>query len=312
VELLPQAAVFTNLTPDHLHWHGSMKAYGQAKRRLFIDGRRTVELAVLNADDPFGRSLAREIGERGGRTITYGHAQDADYRLTGCRWDARESRVALETPSGPLEIHARLPGPHNAANVATALAVADGLGLARTPTIAAIAAASLPPGRFEPVDAGQPFEVIVDFAHSPDSLTRVLAAMREIATAGCGQLIAVVGLAPSGERSTREECGRAVRAGSDHLILSAWSLKGEPSLVALCGLLAGARQTIGATLEVVLDRRAAIAHGLSLARPGDVVAILGRGPLTGMTLDAHSAPIAFDDREVARELLQATSSGGCR
>jgi len=299
--------VFTNLTPDHLHWHGSMKAYGEAKRRLFIDGQRTVELAVLNADDRFGRRLAGEVRERGGRTITYGHAQDADYRITGCRWNARDSRISLATPSGPLEIHARLPGPHNAANVATALAVADGLGLARTPTLDAIAAASLPPGRFEPVDLGQPFEVIVDFAHSPDSLTRVLAAMREVATARCGQLIAVVGLAPSGERLTREECGRVVRAGCDQLILSAWSLRGEPSLVALCGLLAGARQTGGATLEVVLDRRSAIARGLSLAHPGDVVAILGRGPLTIMTLDSHSAPVPFDDREVARELLRASS-----
>jgi len=303
VALLAQAAVFTNLTPDHLHWHGSMKAYAEAKRRLFVDGRRAVALAVLNADDPFGRGLGEEIRARGGRTLTYGRAPDADYRIAACDWTARESRVALATPSGPLQIEGRLPGAHNAANVAAALALADGLGLARARTLPAIAATPLPPGRLELLDAGQPFDVFVDFAHSPDSLTRALTAMRAIAAPRGGRLIAVVGLAPSGERLTRLTCGRAARAGCDHLVLCAWSLKGEPPLIALSSVLAGARETRGAELEVVLDRRRAIARGLSLARSGDVVAILGRGPLTSVRVDAHSTPVPFDDREVARELL---------
>ncbi|HYM45721.1 MAG TPA: Mur ligase family protein [Solirubrobacteraceae bacterium] len=302
--LLPQAAVFTNLTPDHLHWHGSMRAYGEAKRRVFVDGQRAVALAVLNVDDPFGRSLCGEIRARGGRTLTYGAAPDADYRITACDWTVRDSRIALATPSGPVQIEGRLPGAHNASNVAAALALADGLELGRARTLEAIAAASLPPGRLEPVDAGQPFQVFVDFAHSPDSLTRVLTALRAIAAPRGGRLIAVLGMAPSGERLTRLACGRAARAGCDHLVLCAWSLKGEPPLIALSSVLAGARETRGGVLEVMLDRRRAIARGLSLARSGDVVAILGRGPVTSVRVDAHSAPVPFDDREVAKEVLQ--------
>jgi UDP-N-acetylmuramoyl-L-alanyl-D-glutamate--2,6-diaminopimelate ligase len=304
VALLPQAAVFTNLTPDHLHWHGSMKAYGEAKRRVFVNGERAVALAVLNVDDPFGRSLGGEIRARGGRTLTYGTAPDADYRIMACDWTARDSRVALATPSGPVQIKGHLPGAHNASNVAAALALADGLELERARTIPAIAATSLPPGRLEPIDAGQPFRVFVDFAHSPDSLTRVLTALRAIAAPRGGRLIVVLGMAPSGERVNRLACGRAARAGCDHLILCAWSLKGEPPLIALSSVLAGARETLGGELEVMLDRRRAIARGLSLARSEDVVVILGRGPLTSVRVDAHSAPVPFDDREVAREILE--------
>ncbi len=303
VELMPQAAVFTNLTADHLHWHGSMEAYGLAKRRLFVDGERAVALAVLNADDPFGRTLDLDVRARGGRTLTFGRCKTADYRIGACRWGASESSLALETPSGPLEIQTRLPGEHNAANVAAALALADALGLARAPTLGALCDAEAPPGRMELLDTGQPYDVFVDFAHSPDGLARALAAMRAIAAPRDGRMIAVVGLAPSGERSTRVSCGRVARAGCDHLVLSGWSLKGEPPLLALAGMLAGARQTPGAELDVVLDRRRAIARGLSRARSGDVVGILGRGQSRYLRVDAHSAPVPFDDRVVTRELL---------
>jgi len=303
VELMPQAAVFTNLSADHLHWHGSMEAYGLAKRRLFVDGERAVALAVLNADDPFGRELDLDVRARGGRTLTFGRCEAAEYRIGACRWSTSESRMALDTPSGPLEFQTRLPGEHNAANLAAALALADALGLARAPTLAALSDAEAPPGRMELLDLGQPFDVFVDFAHSPDGLASALAAMRAIAAPRGGRLIAVIGLAPSGERSTRVSCGRAARAGCDHLVLSGWSLKGEPPLVALAGVLAGARQTRGAELEVVLDRRRAIARGLSRARPGDVVGILGRGQSRYLRLDAHSDPVPFDDRAVTRELI---------
>ncbi len=303
VELMADAAVLTNLTPDHLHWHRSMEAYGRAKRRLFVHRERAVALAVLNADDPFGQRLVRDVRACGGRAVTFGGRADADYRISACHSRAGGSLLALDTPGGPIELRTRLRGEHNAFNLAAALALADALGLARAPTLAALADADAPAGRMESLDAGQPYDVFVDFAHSPDGLDRVLATLRAIAAPRHARVIAVVGLAPAGDRDTRVSCGRAARAGCNHLILSGWSSKGEPPLLALAGMLAGARQTRGARLEVVLDRRKAIARGLSLARAGDVVAVLGRGQSRHLRVDAHSPPVPFDDRAVVRELL---------
>jgi UDP-N-acetylmuramoyl-L-alanyl-D-glutamate--2,6-diaminopimelate ligase len=303
-EFLPSASVFTNLTRDHIHWHGSMSAYGAAKRRLFVRGDDAVSLAVLNVDDAFGRRLAQEVRDRGGRALTYGADRDAEYRILACASTLRDGRVTIDTPHGSVRTSTRLAGAHNAANVAAALAACDGLGLAREPTLEAIAGMPPLPGRFEPVDAGQPFDVVVDYAHTPDGVERVLGAAREIAQSRGARVIAVMGGIARGDRRTRELTGRAAREAADHVVLCPSSQNGEPPLVALSGLLAGARGAGGGTLDVVLDRRAAIARALAGARPGDVVAILGRGPLNRMAYGARARPTPFDDRQVARELLQ--------
>ena len=205
-EMLPDAAVFTNLTPDHLHWHGSMRAYGEAKRRVFVDGSRCVKLAVLNRDDRLGRGLEADIRERGGQTLSYGWQAEADYRIEECEWDANGGRLALSTPAGPVRLDVSSPGEHNAANVAAAVALADGIGLPREHALPAIAATQLPPGRLERLEAGQDFDVFVDFAHSPDSVRCVLATLRSIARRREGQLIVVLGL-PVGAALSRRECG---------------------------------------------------------------------------------------------------------
>jgi UDP-N-acetylmuramoyl-L-alanyl-D-glutamate--2,6-diaminopimelate ligase len=300
--MLPDAAVFTNLTPDHLLWHGSMEAYGQAKRRVFIDGSRSVELAVINIDDPFGKKLAEDVRTLGGHVLTYGWDRRANYHLQACDWLCGWSRISLNTPTGPLRVRTALPGAHNAANLTAALAAADGLGLARGRALPAIASASAPPGRLERVDCEQGFDVFVDFAHSEDGIACVLAALRGITQPRGGRLIAVVAL-PQGTRPTRRACGRAARTGCEQLILTAYSARGEPPLRPLAWTLEGAREVQGATLEIALQRRTAIARALSVAQPGDVVAILGRGPLQTLACDRHGGHIPFDDRQVARELL---------
>ncbi len=152
--------------------------------------------------------------------------------------------------------------------MAAVLALADGLGLSRAPTLQALSGTPLLEGRLERVEAGQPFEVIIDFAHSPDSIDRVLEHLGTIAKENAGRLIAVLGMAPTGERMTREACGRIARTRADHLVLSAWSIRGEPQLLSLAWVLAGARAAQGARLEIVIQRRAAIARALSLAAPG--------------------------------------------
>ena len=305
-EFLPSAAVFTNLTLDHLQHHGSMTAYAEAKRRYFVRGDRAVALAVLNADDAFGRRLVAEVCERDGRVITYGAAEQAEYRIVDCAWSLRGGRVVIDAPSGRLRLVTRLPGAYNAANVAAALALADGLDLPATATLEALATAKAPPGRFEVIDAGQPFDVVVDFAHSPDSVRQVIATLRSI-TAGRGtRTIVVLGATTTGTRQSREEIGREARAAADYLVLSAASSRrGHPPMVALSWILTGARKTDGAELEVVLSRTAAIARGFEVAQPGDVVAILGRGPLAKIAYDQVNRVRHFDDRETARELLHS-------
>jgi UDP-N-acetylmuramoyl-L-alanyl-D-glutamate--2,6-diaminopimelate ligase len=303
-ELLPSAAVLTNLTPDHLNRHGTMEAYFDAKRRLFVRGSRAVRLAVLPADDAFGRVLADQVSERGGRVLTYGVAPDSDYRIRDWRSTLRTGRIEVATPTGPATIESRLPGGHNAANLTAALALADGLNLERSRTLDALSRQRTLPGRFEPVDCGQSFDVVVDLAFGPDGTTRALATARELTAGSGGRVIAVLGGIGSDHRETRQATGEAARAGSDFLVLSATNLRGEPPMIALQGLLAGARQATGGELTVVIDRRRAIARALAEARPGDLVMILGRGAFPHVGHDLRGGYGDFDDREVAGELLR--------
>jgi UDP-N-acetylmuramoyl-L-alanyl-D-glutamate--2,6-diaminopimelate ligase len=302
-EFLPSAALLTNLSPAHLGWHGSMDAYAKAKRRLFVRGGRAVSLAVLNADDQFGQAVAREVAERGGRALTFGFAADAEYRIRTCESSLRGGWVEIEAPGGSIEIETRLPGAYNAANVTAALALSDGLGLSRETTLDALAGTSGVPGRFDPVDQGQPFDVVVDFAHTPAGVNQSLGLARELASRHGGRAIAVMGKVGPGTRPYQEAIGRACREGADHLIICGSSLRGEPQLSEVPGVLAGARQANGGEVEVVLDRRKAIERALSIAQPGDLVAILGRGGRRRMMYDRKGPPGRFDDREVARDLL---------
>lgn len=300
---LPSAAVLTNLSHAHLGRHGSMASYAAAKRGLFVRGDSAAPLAVLNADDAFGRRLVAEVRERGGRALTFGTAADADFRVRDCNSVLQGARVEITALGESIELGTRLPGSHNAANVAAALALAEGLGLERNKTVAALEATDPVPGRFEPIDESQPFDVVVDFAHTPAAVERSLATAREL-VGRRGRVIAVMGKVGMSERPYQEAIGRAARSGSDHVIVCSSSLRGEPPLIEVAGIAAGARKAEGGEVEVVLDRRKAISRALSLARPGDFVGILGRGGRRRMTYDTKGPTGIFDDREVARELLR--------
>lgn len=301
-EMVVDGAVFTNLTPDHLNWHGDMGQYGAAKRALFVRGERTVPLAALNVDDELGRAIAAEVEERGGCALRYGRGADADYRIADCRWGVEGAELQVETPSGRVGLTTRLPGPHNALNVTSVLALADGLDLPRETTLTAISKMAPVVGRFEHVDVGRPFDVVVDFAHSLDSVVATLATARAVVEPRGGRLITVLGLIGRAGRLSGRAVGRAARAASDRLVLSGASYRGEPRLVTLAELVAGARSVSSGGLEIVIDRRAAIARGLAAAQPGDLVAILGRGPTLREATDLRGGFLDVDDRQVAREL----------
>lgn len=286
-----------------------MARYAECKRRLFVRGGLAVRQAVIDTDDPFGCALANEVERRGGEVARVGVADGADYRLKAAQWDLRRARITVRTPSGHVELDAALPGSYNARNIALALATADLVGIEREQSEAAICAYGGPPGRFEHVDAGQPFGVIVDFAHTPDGLEQFLSAVRHGMAPGA-QLTVVLGFAARPGTAMRE-LGRLAREFSDRLILTTCGFEGFPPVPCLSEMLRGARTAVGGEMEVILDRRRAIARALRSAAAGSVVVIPGRGALPDMLTDRRGIAVPFDDREVAREILDelAQSAG---
>ena len=299
-QFLPEIGVLTNVTAEHLWRHGTIDEYAAVKRRLFLCNDAATPISVLNVDDATGRRLADDVCSRGGCALTYGSSADADYRIVDARWTLDAGEIRLETPSGSALLSTRHPGPHNAANIAAAVAVADALGLAHESTILALDHAPRVPGRMERIDVGQPFSTVVDFAHNADGVGQTLRTIRATVD---GRVITVLGAVGVSEDPSRPKTGRVAREHSDVLILTTASIRGEPRMLPLSQLRSGAIAASGATVLVELERRRAIASAIALAQPGDAVVILGRGHLNRMATDARGSSIAFDDRAVARELL---------
>jgi UDP-N-acetylmuramoyl-L-alanyl-D-glutamate--2,6-diaminopimelate ligase len=300
---LPEIAVFTNLTPEHLTRHLSMEAYGGAKRGMFIRGERTTPCAVLNVDDPFGRRLAQEVAQAGGRALGYGFAPEADIRIEGAHWDMRRARLRLRTPTGASEYETPLPGAHNARNVAAAVAVGHALGLPAAATARALVQESAPAGRWELMGESRPFDVLVDYAHTPDGIRQVLETIRQAIEDREGARIRTVfGAVGLRDEQKARESAVLARSLSDQLILTTGSAPGDPRLVRLQELRRAALQE--GPVEMAIERRAAIARAIAAARPGDVVAVLGLGALTRQTVDAAGTRLPNDDRQTVRELLE--------
>lgn len=305
---LPEVAVFTNLTLEHLPRHGTMQSYGAAKRRMFVRADRASGAAAINTDDTFGARLAEEVEREGGRVLRYGRGEGADILVEAASWDATQSRVRLRAGADTAEVLTRLPGEHNALNLAGAVAAAGVVGIPLSQAAAALEGAVAPPGRWEPIVEGQDFDVVVDYAHTPDGLTRSLGAARAVVEGRPGaRLRAVFGAVGVPDPEKAAGCGRAVGALADHVILTTGSAPRGPRVPRMLEL---ARAADGqADVELVLDRRKAIRRAVSTARPGDVVTLLGLGALGRQTLDARGTTIALDDREVAREELRVRAAG---
>jgi UDP-N-acetylmuramoyl-L-alanyl-D-glutamate--2,6-diaminopimelate ligase len=302
--LLPECAVFTNLSRDHLHRHGTMARYGALKRRLFLHDGLVSPLSVVNTDSEFGRELADTVEKAGGDVVRFGTRPEADYRLEFSDWDLWLGRARIRTPQGTLTVVTRHPGEHNAANVTAAVALAGALGLDPEATADRLATACPVPGRFEPIDEGQPFDIVVDFAHNPGALRSVLRTARRIVSARPGaRLIAVVSVPGTHDPPKRPEMGRVARRLVDKLVITTTNTYGEAPSAAVDGLLQGARTAVGAELSVAMDRREAIGLALQEAGAGDLVLVAGRGAIPTLRLDRSGAGPPFDDRVVVRELL---------
>ena len=282
-----EVAIFTNLTQDHLDFHAGMEDYFLAKRKLFEMAPKT---AIVNVDDPYGRRLAEEF-----ECVTFSaEGAEADYSARDVSFDAGGARFSV----GDVELRTGLPGHFNVANALGAFAAAEAMGVGPEIAAAGLARAARVPGRFEPIDEGQGFSVLVDYAHTPDSLENVLRAARRLTE---GRLISVFGAGGDRDRDKRPKMGRAGAEHSDLTVVTSDNPRSERPEAIVAEVAAGAEEA-GSEVEVVVDRREAIALALGRAGPGDTVVIAGKGHEQGQEFE-DGRKIPFDDREVAREEL---------
>lgn len=264
--------VFTNLSQDHLDFHGDMETYFQAKRRLFLDGGAR---AAVNVADTYGRRLAEELPD----ALTFGFADDAEIG-----------------PRALAGIDVKLRGRFNVENALGALAAARLLGVPDDAIARGIESVRGVPGRFESIDEGQPFAVIVDYAHKPGALENVLRAARDLA--GGARVVCVVGAGGDRDRGKRPVMGRLASELADVTIVTSDNPRSEDPQAIIDEIVAG----VVGDVDVEPDRAAAIARAIELAREGDVVLIAGKGAEQGQELADRTIP--FDDREAARDALR--------
>jgi UDP-N-acetylmuramoyl-L-alanyl-D-glutamate--2,6-diaminopimelate ligase len=293
-----RAAVFTNLTQDHLDLHGDLTRYGETKARLFAmvapDG-----VSIVNADDPSGATMG---GRSRARVITYGIEAAAEIRATDLTLAPNGTQCTIRWPDGSRRVSLGLPGRFNVANALAAFAV--GLTQGINPEIIGPALESVAgvAGRCEVVDEGQPFTVLVDYAHTPDSLEKILKLAKQISA---GRRIVVFGCGGERDRTKRPIMGRIGTRLADYAIFTSDNPRGEDPDAIIRDIEQGID---GATnFESLPDRRSAIERAISIARAGDIVVIAGKGHETYQVLGDRVE--AFDDRAVAREVLRARRQG---
>jgi UDP-N-acetylmuramoyl-L-alanyl-D-glutamate--2,6-diaminopimelate ligase len=287
-------AIFTNLSRDHLDYHGSIDEYFRAKARLFTS--EMAERAAVNHDSPEGRTLVGRIP-----TVTFGVGEGAELRADRVSVGARGLSFRVDG----LQIRSPLRGAFNVSNCLAALAASRQVGIADADAAEGIAALAGVPGRMEPVEAGQPFEVLVDYAHTPDSLENALRAARPLA--GDHRLITVFGCGGDRDRGKRPLMGEAATRLADLSVVTSDNPRSEEPGAIVREIEEGARRG-GGRYTVEVDRRAAIRLALAEATAGDVVVIAGKGHETGQEFADHTIP--FDDRIVAREELEGVRGEG--
>jgi UDP-N-acetylmuramoyl-L-alanyl-D-glutamate--2,6-diaminopimelate ligase len=285
------ALVFTNLSQDHLDLHGTMEDYFLAKRRLFTGPQPPP--AAVNVGSEWGRRLADDLRDlHRAPLVTFGLGDDAEVRAEELEIDVRGSRFR----AAGIEIETSLRGLFNVENVLGAVAAGLLLDLEEDAIAEGIAGVSDVPGRFEVVDEGQPFAVVVDYSHTPDSLATVLRAARGL---GDGRVIAVFGAGGDRDRGKRPLMGKVAAELADVAIVTSDNPRSEDPLAIIQDVLQGT----GVDVEIDPDRRSAIQRAIGLAGPGDVVVVAGKGHEQGQDVSGVIHP--FDDRAVVREALEA-------
>ncbi|MBQ38881.1 MAG: UDP-N-acetylmuramoyl-L-alanyl-D-glutamate--2,6-diaminopimelate ligase [Gemmatimonadaceae bacterium] len=293
------AAVFTNLTRDHLDFHGSEEEYFAAKSLLFRDLAGS-SAAVLNADDPRAGKLAELTPAQ---VWTFGES-GADVRLRNIRFDADRTHLSMDTPQGEFEVETALTGRYNSSNVVAAVTTGFALGIEGEAIRRGVADVAQIPGRFERIDEGQPFQVLVDYAHTPAGLETVLRAARELTSR---RLLCVFGCGGDRDTGKRPMMGQVAEALADAIYLTADNPRSESPRQIIDQIAAGMRASDAVVEEP--DRRTAIHAALGNAEVGDVVVLAGKGDEPYQILDGGRI-LPFDDRDVAREALRDRGVAG--
>ncbi len=296
-------AVFTNLTRDHLDYHQTMENYFAAKRLLF-DGAvyPPPRVAVINAHDPRGEELAAAARSAGAEIRTYGIGGigKGDWRAASHTLTPSGATIEIQTPAGSACLTSRLAGEVNILNLLAAFTAAHARGVSFSHLAAAVPTLKPVPGRFQPVDAGQPFTVIVDYAHTDDALRNLTALARQM-TAGSGaRVITLFGCGGDRDRTKRPKMGQAAGEGSDFVVATSDNPRSEDPAAILAEIEPGLKST-GIAYTIEADRAAAIRLALQSAKPGDVVLLAGKGHEKEQILSDRRYP--FDDAEVALSIL---------
>ena len=290
-------ALFTNLSRDHLDYHAGMDAYRDAKARLFR--QPGLQVAVVNLDDPAGRTIAAELPAHVRRLGYSAQGRGAELRVVRADFGAAGIRARIATPWGTGELSSPLSGAFNLANLLAVIAAACGQGFALDAVLAAVPRLRAAPGRMQEVGGGRP-RVIVDYAHTPDALAQALAALRPATE---GRLWCVFGCGGERDRGKRPQMGAVAARGADVLVLTSDNPRGEDPQGILAEILAGLSAPQRATVAVMADRRRAIEHAIAAAAAEDCVLIAGKGHETWQEI--HGVRWPFDDAAVARAALAA-------
>lgn len=299
-------AVFTNLTQDHLDFHQDMTDYFNSKARLFINLGQGVKqgpkYAVINGDDPYGGRLAELTSVP---VITYGCSPVCQFQARNIDLAPSGATCQVTWPGGVVDLKLKLTGRFNIYNALAAFAVALREGIDPLTAAEALGQVSGVPGRFEQVHQGQPYAVVVDYAHTPDGLENILEAARQVTS---GRLIVVFGCGGDRDRGKRPLMGQIAARLSDYCIVTSDNPRGEEPEAIIADIIPGLEKIPEANYQVFVDRRQAIATALALARPEDMVVIAGKGHETYQIIKDKILP--FDDRQVAREELAALGYTG--
>jgi len=299
-ELAYDVGVFTNLTRDHLDFHGTMEAYYAAKRRLFTERLKPGGAAVINVADEHGRRLAEELAAQGGelRVVTFGDA--GMVRAIAPRLDAQGIATRVQTPRGELAVETALLGPYNLENVLAAIAVGEALHLPAEAIRAGLRTVSPVPGRLEPVDRGQGFPVFVDYAHTDDGLRNALSAVRAIAG---GRKVAVVfGCGGDRDAGKRPLMGRVAGELADLVLVTSDNPRSEDPQQIMAAIEEGVKASGNRSYRMLPDRRDAIRRAIQNAGPDWAVLIAGKGNEDGQEIAGKKLP--FSDRDEAAKALE--------
>jgi UDP-N-acetylmuramoyl-L-alanyl-D-glutamate--2,6-diaminopimelate ligase len=293
--------VFTNLTRDHLDYHKTMEKYFEAKRLLF-DGKvyPAPRVAVINANDERAKQIAAAARRAGSEVRMYGIGA-GDWRAESYSLTPGGAEIHLETPAGSARVNSHLAGEVNILNLLAALTAAHARGIAFDDIVMAVPTLVPVPGRFQPVDAGQPFTVIVDYAHTDDALRNLTALARQMTAQSGKRVITVFGCGGDRDRTKRPKMGKAAGSGSDYVVATSDNPRSEEPLAILAEIEPGLKSS-GAKYTIEPDRTTAIKMAVEAADPGDVVLIAGKGHEKEQILNGHTIP--FDDTEVARAALR--------